>query len=93
MTWNLQIALALLLGSDYSQGVYGIGPESASQIVRSIGDKCVLQKFASEGIEGLKTLKGAKKLGQVFKNSNKENMLDHDMALNHGGENNSQKRL
>ncbi|XP_054786951.1 single-strand DNA endonuclease 1 isoform X2 [Prosopis cineraria] len=84
------IALALLLGSDYSQGVYGLGPELACQIVRSIGDKCVLQKFASEGIECLKTLKGAKKMGQVFKN-NKENMLDHDMALSHGGKNNSQR--
>ncbi|KAI9111986.1 hypothetical protein K1719_016882 [Acacia pycnantha] len=85
------IALALLLGSDYGQGVYGLGPESACQMVRSIGDKCVLQKFASEGIECLKRLKGAKKLGHVFKNSNKENMLDHDMALNQGGENNSQR--
>ncbi|KAK4283170.1 hypothetical protein QN277_000152 [Acacia crassicarpa] len=85
------IALALLLGSDYSQGVYGLGLESACQMVRSIGDKCVLQKFASEGIECLKRPKGAKKLGQVFKNNNKENMLDHDMALNQGGENNSHR--
>ncbi|XP_028756417.1 flap endonuclease GEN-like 2 isoform X3 [Neltuma alba] len=85
------IALALLLGSDYNQGVYGLGPESACQIVRSIGDKHVLQKFASEGIECLKRLKGAKKQGQVLKDNNKENMLDHDMALSHGGGNNSQR--
>ncbi|XP_028756418.1 flap endonuclease GEN-like 2 isoform X4 [Neltuma alba] len=91
---------------DYNQGVYGLGPESACQIVRSIGDKHVLQKFASEGIECLKRLKGAKKQGQVLKDNNKENMLDHDMALSHacqvqisvsiffvhaGGGNNSQR--
>ncbi|KAG4939684.1 hypothetical protein JHK84_045849 [Glycine max] len=44
------IALSLLLGSDYYQGVHGLGPESACQIVKSIGDKYILKKFASEGL-------------------------------------------
>ncbi|RDY02709.1 Flap endonuclease GEN-like 2, partial [Mucuna pruriens] len=52
------IALSLLLGSDYYQGVHGLGPESACQIVKSIGDKYVLKKFASEGLEWVKKRKG-----------------------------------
>ncbi|KAF7813275.1 flap endonuclease GEN-like 2 isoform X1 [Senna tora] len=78
------IALAVLLGSDYNQRVYGVGLESACQIVKSIGDKFVLQKLASEGLECLKRPKGGKRLGQVFKSSNKENILDSDMKLIHG---------
>ncbi|XP_020239861.1 flap endonuclease GEN-like 2 isoform X2 [Cajanus cajan] len=54
------IALSLLLGSDYYQGVHGLGPESACQIVKSIGDKYVLKKFASEGLEWVKKRKGGK---------------------------------
>ncbi|KAK7380296.1 hypothetical protein VNO78_32804 [Psophocarpus tetragonolobus] len=52
------IALSLLLGSDYYQGVRGLGRESACQIVQSIGDKYVLKKFASEGLEWVKKRKG-----------------------------------
>ncbi|TKY45155.1 Flap endonuclease GEN 2 [Spatholobus suberectus] len=52
------IALSLLLGSDYYQGVHGLGPESACQIVKSIGDKYVLKKIASEGLEWVKKRKG-----------------------------------
>ncbi|XP_027359328.1 flap endonuclease GEN-like 2 [Abrus precatorius] len=52
------IALSLLLGSDYYQGVHGLGPESACQLVKSIGDKFVLKKFASEGLEWVKKRKG-----------------------------------
>lgn len=44
----------------------------------------MLQKIASEGLECLKRLKGAKKLGQVLKSSNKENILNHDLALSRG---------
>lgn len=53
------IALSLLLGSDYYQGVHGLGPDSACQIVKSIGDKFVLKKFASEGLGWLKKRKGS----------------------------------
>ncbi|MCH95334.1 flap endonuclease GEN-like 2-like, partial [Trifolium medium] len=53
------IALSLLLGSDYYPGVHGLGPESACQIVKSIGDKFVLKKFAYEGLGWLKKRKGA----------------------------------
>ncbi|XP_057762890.1 single-strand DNA endonuclease 1 [Arachis stenosperma] len=52
------IALSLLLGCDYYQGVHGLGPESACQIVKSIGDKFVLKKIASEGLEWAKKRKG-----------------------------------
>ncbi|KAG4941722.1 hypothetical protein JHK87_045593 [Glycine soja] len=54
------IALSLLLGSDYYQGVHGLGPESACQIVKSIGDKYILKKFASEGLGWVKKRKGGK---------------------------------
>ncbi|KAK4385006.1 Flap endonuclease GEN-like 2 [Sesamum angolense] len=43
---NSLITLAILLGSDYTQGVRGFGPESACQIVKSIGDSAVLQRFS-----------------------------------------------
>ncbi|KAG4952520.1 hypothetical protein JHK85_046387 [Glycine max] len=56
-TCDLQIALSLLLGSDYYQGVHGLGPESACQIVKSIGDKYILKKFASEGLGWVKKRK------------------------------------
>ncbi|XP_014515532.1 flap endonuclease GEN-like 2 [Vigna radiata var. radiata] len=54
------IALSLLLGSDYYQGVHGLGPESACQIVKSIGDKDVLKKIASEGLGWVKKRRGGK---------------------------------
>lgn len=47
---NSLITLAVLLGSDYSQGVYGVGQESACQIVQSVGDSGVLHRIALEGI-------------------------------------------
>ncbi|KAL5074715.1 hypothetical protein RYX36_013699, partial [Vicia faba] len=52
------IALSLLLGSDYHQGVHGLGPELACQIVKSIREKDVLKKFASEGLGWVKKRKG-----------------------------------
>ncbi|MED6180928.1 hypothetical protein PIB30_014483 [Stylosanthes scabra] len=52
------IALSLLLGSDYYPGVHGLGPESACQIVKSVGDKFILKKIASEGLEWTKKGKG-----------------------------------
>ncbi|XP_068502822.1 single-strand DNA endonuclease 1 isoform X3 [Phaseolus vulgaris] len=54
------IALSLLLGSDYYQGVHGLGPESACEIVKSIGDQFVLKKFASEGLGWVKKRRGGK---------------------------------
>ncbi|TXG70880.1 hypothetical protein EZV62_005815 [Acer yangbiense] len=51
---NSLITLGLILGSDYSQGVHGLGPESACQIVKSIGDSVVLQKITAEGLSFLK---------------------------------------
>ncbi|CAD5325257.1 unnamed protein product [Arabidopsis thaliana] len=47
---NSLIALALLLGSDYSQGVRGLRQEKACELVRSIGDNVILEKVASEGL-------------------------------------------
>ncbi|CAN0902735.1 Single-strand DNA endonuclease 1, partial [Linum grandiflorum] len=47
---NSLITLALLLGSDYSNGVYGLGPESACRIVRTVGEDTILERIASEGL-------------------------------------------
>ncbi|KAG6574173.1 Flap endonuclease GEN-like 2, partial [Cucurbita argyrosperma subsp. sororia] len=60
---NSMIALALLLGSDYTQGVYGMGRESARQIVKTVGDSTVLQKIASEGLSFTMKGKNSKKPG------------------------------
>ncbi|KAL9237298.1 hypothetical protein vseg_011865 [Gypsophila vaccaria] len=67
------IALALLLGSDYSHGVRGFGPEAACQVVRSIGDDAVLQRIRSEGLSVLKSLKSTKKNARFPVTSDKEN--------------------
>ncbi|CAA2977720.1 flap endonuclease GEN-like 2 isoform X1 [Olea europaea subsp. europaea] len=61
---NSLITLAILLGSDYSQGVRGFGPESACQIVKSIGDSAILQRIASEGFSISKKAIGSKKQGR-----------------------------
>ncbi|KAL1217301.1 Single-strand DNA endonuclease 1 [Cardamine amara subsp. amara] len=47
---NSLIALALLLGSDYSQGVRGIRQGRACEIVRSVGENVILEKVATEGL-------------------------------------------
>ncbi|KAK6936471.1 XPG-I domain [Dillenia turbinata] len=70
---NSLIALAVLLGGDYSQGVYGLGPESACQIVKTVGDSFVLQKIASEGLSFAKKAK-SKKQGLLQKCNNKEDV-------------------
>ncbi|KAF4371763.1 hypothetical protein F8388_023076 [Cannabis sativa] len=80
---NSLISLALLLGSDYSHGVHGLGRESACQIVKSIGDNAVLQKIASEGLSFAKKAKGSKKQGKNSKN-NQENSLNNEMNNNGG---------
>ncbi|XP_050252041.1 single-strand DNA endonuclease 1-like isoform X1 [Quercus robur] len=88
---NSLITLALLLGCDYSQGVHGLGPESACQIVKSVGDNVVLQKVASEGLSFVKKKRSSKKQGAVSKcNNSKENSLDHDMNVN-GSKHDSQR--
>ncbi|XP_030933931.1 flap endonuclease GEN-like 2 isoform X2 [Quercus lobata] len=88
---NSLITLALLLGCDYSQGVHGLGPESACQIVKSIGENVVLQKVASEGLSFIKKKRSSKKQGAVSKcNNSKENSLDHDMNVN-GSKHDSQR--
>ncbi|XP_020540853.1 single-strand DNA endonuclease 1 isoform X2 [Jatropha curcas] len=61
---NSLITLALLLGSDYSEGIHGLGPESACQIVKSVGDNNVLQRIASEGLSFAKKAKNSKKRTQ-----------------------------
>ncbi|XP_058078117.1 single-strand DNA endonuclease 1 [Magnolia sinica] len=74
---NSLISLALFLGSDYSQGVHGIGQETACQIVKSIGDDLVLQQIASEGLAFAKKTRGSKKQGQILNcNTGKENCVD-----------------
>ncbi|XP_039029067.1 single-strand DNA endonuclease 1-like [Hibiscus syriacus] len=62
---NSLISLALFLGSDYSQGVHGLGLESACQIVKSIGDNHILQKIVSEGLSFARKKNNLKRQGQV----------------------------
>ncbi|KAL7003348.1 hypothetical protein U1Q18_004506 [Sarracenia purpurea var. burkii] len=90
MIADQQITLAILLGSDYSPGVRGLGLESACRIVKSVGDKAVLQQIASEGLLFVKNLKGSRKLGCIVRCSFKENDLDHEMNIN-GSEHNRQE--
>ncbi|XP_031261309.1 flap endonuclease GEN-like 2 isoform X2 [Pistacia vera] len=59
---NSLITMALLLGGDYSKGVHGLGPESACQIVKSIGDNVVLQQIASEGLSLVKKARNSRNL-------------------------------
>ncbi|KAG8381346.1 hypothetical protein BUALT_Bualt06G0112800 [Buddleja alternifolia] len=79
---NSLITLAVLLGSDYTRGVRGFGPESACQIVKSIGDPTVLQRFASEGLSITKKQKNSKKKGQTLTCEYKENNADRARDLN-----------
>ncbi|XP_010273127.1 PREDICTED: flap endonuclease GEN-like 2 [Nelumbo nucifera] len=79
---NSLITLALLLGSDYSQGVHGFGRETACQIVKSVGDDSVLQRIASEGLAFAKKMRGPKKQSQALKcNTNQENDLVHNVNI------------
>ena len=48
LTREKLINLALLCGSDYTEGIQGVGPVTAMEI---------LLEFAGEGLEGLLTLK------------------------------------
>ncbi|XP_011076188.1 flap endonuclease GEN-like 2 isoform X2 [Sesamum indicum] len=77
---NSLITLAILLGSDYTQGIRGFGPESACQIVKSIGESAVLQRFASEGLSIAKKQKSSKKKGQMYKD--KKNNADSERDFN-----------
>ncbi|GFP82202.1 flap endonuclease gen-like 2 [Phtheirospermum japonicum] len=70
---NSLITLAILLGSDYNQGVRGFGPESACQLVKSIGDSAVLRRFATEGLSITKKKKISNKKGQNLMHDDKEN--------------------
>ncbi|KAL3834448.1 hypothetical protein ACJIZ3_009184 [Penstemon smallii] len=79
---NSLIILAVLLGSDYTQGVRGFGPESACQIVKSIGDSTVLYRFASEGLSIVKKQKSSKKKGQILPCENKETDVNRDIDFN-----------
>ncbi|XP_018469690.2 single-strand DNA endonuclease 1 [Raphanus sativus] len=58
---NSLIALALVLGSDYSQGVRGIRQEKACEIVRSVGENIILEKLSSEGLSFVKNMRNLKK--------------------------------
>ncbi|KAF5191447.1 Flap endonuclease gen-like [Thalictrum thalictroides] len=88
---NSMITLALLLGSDYSRGVYGFGPETACQIVKSLGDHIVLQQVATEGLAFAKNTKGLKKQGEVRNfDASKDNSLIYKQK-NSVNRHNSQK--
>ncbi|KAA3455839.1 flap endonuclease GEN-like 2 [Gossypium australe] len=85
---NSLICLALLLGSDYTQGVRGLGLEAACLIVKSVGDNDILRKIASEGLSFARKKKSSKKQGQV-KCNDKETTLSCKVNMN-GGIQNSQ---
>ncbi|XP_022764851.1 flap endonuclease GEN-like 2 isoform X2 [Durio zibethinus] len=84
---NSLISLALFLGSDYSQGVHGLGPETACQIIKSVGDNDILQKIASEGLSFTRKKKNSMKQGRV-KCNDKATTLCHEVNMN--GNKNSQ---
>ncbi|PSS33088.1 Flap endonuclease GEN-like [Actinidia chinensis var. chinensis] len=79
---NSLITLAILLGSDYSSGVRGFGPESACRIVKSVGDSTVLQQIALEGLSFAKNIKGSRKQGHIIRCSYKDNGSDREMNIN-----------
>lgn len=74
---NSLIALALFLGSDYSNGVHGLGRESACRIVKSIGDDFVLQQIVSEGLSFAKKPNRSNNQEKVL--HYKENCSDHEV--------------
>ncbi|XP_073118442.1 single-strand DNA endonuclease 1 isoform X2 [Henckelia pumila] len=69
---NSLISLAVLLGSDYTQGVRGFGLESACQFVKSVGDSAVLQRLALEGLPIVKKKKSSKRKGQTLTSKHEE---------------------
>ncbi|CAM8909028.1 unnamed protein product [Rhodiola kirilowii] len=73
---NSLISLALLLGSDYSSGVRGIGQESACQIIKAVGDDVILKQIASEGLTFLRKSRGSKKEGKGCKSLRSNNAID-----------------
>lgn len=79
---NSLIALAILLGCDYSPGVHGLGPDSACQIVKSLGESAVLERIASEELSLLKKAICSKKRNQVLGCNNKENIPPHESNIN-----------
>nr|XP_043626729.1 single-strand DNA endonuclease 1 [Erigeron canadensis] len=79
---NSLIALAVLLGSDYSSGVRGVGPELACKIVKSLGEAAVLHKLASEDLSLLKKANCSKKCNQVCVFNDKENIPPHASNIN-----------
>ncbi|XP_020115219.1 flap endonuclease GEN-like 2 isoform X2 [Ananas comosus] len=73
---NSLISLAVLLGGDYSNRVYGFGPETACRIVKSIGDDAILQQIMSEGLTIARKNNGKKKPGKLANTDvNKENEI------------------
>ncbi|KAJ4843189.1 hypothetical protein Tsubulata_008106 [Turnera subulata] len=83
---NSLITLALLLGSDYSAGVHGLGPESACKLVKSVGDDKILQEVASQGLSLVKKSKCSKKQKQTSNCHKDLNSLDAENDA-HGKEN------
>ncbi|XP_062196413.1 single-strand DNA endonuclease 1-like [Phragmites australis] len=55
---NSLISLAVLLGSDYSNGVHGFGPEAACRLVKSVGDDAILDQILSDGVKATRKCKG-----------------------------------
>ncbi|CAH9137029.1 unnamed protein product [Cuscuta epithymum] len=78
---NSLITLGVILGGDYSQGILGLGRESACQIVKSLGDTAVLQRISSEGLlPFLKKKKNSRRHIKAVHSDDKENF-----PVNKGG--------
>ncbi|KAL6856984.1 hypothetical protein ACP4OV_018366 [Aristida adscensionis] len=66
-----KISLAILLGSDYTNGVHGFGPEAACRFVKSAGDDAILDQILSDGVKAIRKCKGksnginAVKVGEI----------------------------
>nr|GEW22109.1 flap endonuclease GEN-like 2 isoform X1 [Tanacetum cinerariifolium] len=71
---NSLIALAVLLGCDYTPGIRRLGPELACKIVKSYGESAVLQRVVSEDL--------TKKRNKAIGFNNKENIPPNELNIN-----------
>eukprot|EP00850_Spirogloea_muscicola_P011384 SM000070S21350 [mRNA] locus=s70:605431:609114:+ [translate_table: standard] len=63
------IALGLLLGCDYHEGVQGVGPEKAMKIVQHIGCKAVLPCMRAHGVAAFAAMAKDKMKPPILENS------------------------
>lgn len=86
---NSLISLAVLLGSDYSNGVHGFGPELACRLVKSVGDDAILNQILSDGVKPTRKCKGKNSganAGRVGETCPKESTCEVGINQDSGGQ-------